>query len=136
MHAALNVVLQLHSLFRFVVLLAGLLALAVHVASGVRGQPFAKVHRVSGSAYASSLHLQATLGLVGIALGRYYPMLIGHLTLALAAAVGVQVAISKNRRRPTPSLRLPTVAIGASLIVLWLGMAAIGRLPWTVTHLP
>lgn len=81
------------------------------------------------SAFAGLLHTQVLLGFVLIVTGRFYPALIGHIFLMLAAAVAAQVPLSVFRRRP-PEERtyLPhIVSILAALGLLWAGVAAIGR---------
>jgi hypothetical protein len=123
----MNVLYMAHSGLRYLVLLAGFLALGVFLVGQLRGQAFGRLHRVLGTSYAGLLHLQGTLGLTMVALGRFYPALIGHLALMLAASVELQVALIVNRKRPTPGLLLPLLAVVASLVLVAVGVMSIGR---------
>jgi hypothetical protein len=127
----MNMLYASHSGLRYLVLLAAFFALAVFFVGLVRGQAFGKLHRVAGTAFAGLLHTQVLLGLVMVALGRYYPALIGHLAMMLLAAVGLQVALSVNKKRPSPGLTLPLVATVGALALIVGGVMAIGRGPFT-----
>jgi phosphoglycerol transferase MdoB-like AlkP superfamily enzyme len=123
----MNVLYAAHSGLRYLVVLAGLLALVVFLLGQVQKQPFGRFPRVLGTAYAGLVHLQVTLGLTMAALGRWYPALIGHLAMMLLAAVGLQVALSMNKKRPSPGFLLPLVAVAVSLALIAGGVMAIGR---------
>jgi hypothetical protein len=127
----MNVLYAAHSGLRYLVLLAAFFALAVFFVGMVRGQTFGRLHRVAGTAFAGLLHTQVLLGLVMVALGRYYPALIGHLAMMLLAAVGLQVALSVNRKRPRPGFTLPMLATVGALGLIVGGVMAIGRGPFT-----
>jgi vacuolar-type H+-ATPase subunit I/STV1 len=124
-----------HSGLRYLVLLAGL-GLLVYAAVGLftRATP-GRPLRIVGAVFAGLLHTQVLLGLLMVALGRYYPQLIGHIVLMLLAAVLAQVALSVNRRRPTPGWGLPLVAAAGGLGLIAAGVAAIGRGLFTTTAL-
>jgi hypothetical protein len=123
----MNVLYAAHSGIRYLALLACFVALAVFLVGQVRGQVFGRFHRVVGTLYAGLLHLQVTLGLTMVALGRWYPALIGHLAMMLLAAVTMQVALSVNRKRPTPGFVLPLLGVVVSLALIVGGVMAIGR---------
>lgn len=119
--------LHAHSGLRYLILLlavANLVALAIGLA---QKQPFGRLHRALGAAFAGSLHLQVVIGVVMVSLGLYYPKLIGHFAMMLLAAVLAQVTMSVNRRRPTPGYQLPLLGIGGALLLIIGGIMAISR---------
>jgi hypothetical protein len=116
-----------HSGLRFLVLLLGLLNVAALVFSLTSKGAYEKHHRILGSAFTGTLHLQVLLGIGLIALGRYYPALIGHLVMMLVATVVSQVTQHLNKKKPTPGLTLPLAGIAASLLCIFGGVMAIGR---------
>jgi hypothetical protein len=123
----MNALFLAHSGLRYLILLDALIALGVFFMGQVKNQPFGPVHRMVGTAYASMLHLQATLGLVMVALGRFYPALIGHIAMMLTAAVVMQVLLIVNRKRPQPGFVLPIIGVVVSLLLITGGIMAIGR---------
>lgn len=123
----MSYVFHAHSGLRYAVLLAAAVALVVFALGLSRAQPFSRLHRVVGAAYAGLVHLQVGLGLVLVAMGKYDPRVLGHMALMLLAAVVLQALLSVNRRRATPGLRLPVVAVVLSVLCFLGGLAAIGR---------
>jgi hypothetical protein len=123
----MNLVFHAHSGLRYLVFLMALVTLVVFVVGQLQARPFGRVHRVLGASYAGLVHLQATLGLILVALGKYYPRLLGHLVLMLAVAVVLQLLLSMNRRLATPTFRLPLIGVTVSLVGFVGGLAAIGR---------
>jgi len=121
--------LHAHSGLRYVVLLAGLFALAYALYILFTGKPYDRVVRSSGAAFAGLLHLQVLLGFVLIVSGRFYPALIGHIFMMLFAAVVAQIPLSVMRRRP-PEERTVLPHVVATLVafgLVWGGVLAIGR---------
>jgi hypothetical protein len=61
--------------------------------------------------------------------GRFYPALIGHLFMMLAAAVTAQVPLSVMRRRePEERRAMPhLISTAVALALIWGGVAAIQR---------
>lgn len=116
-----------HSGLRFLVLLAGVFDLAVLVAALAGKKPFSKLHRIAGAAFAGLLHLQVLLGVAMVAMGRYYPALVGHIVMMLVAAVAAQLTQSLNRRRAEPTVGLPLVGVAVALVCIVAGILAIGR---------
>ena len=122
-----------HSGLRFLILLLGVpnvLALGVGLA---QKKPFSKVHRILGASFAGALHLQIVLGIAMVAMGRYYPALIGHMVMMVLAAVVAQAAMSVNRRREEPTLGLPLAGVLIALLCIAGGVMAIGRGLFTVS---
>jgi hypothetical protein len=125
--------LHAHSGLRFLILLLGVLNVVV-LGAGLAGKkPFSKVHRVLGASFAGALHLQLVLGVSMVAMGRYYPALIGHMVMMIFAAVAAQAAFSVNRRRETPSLQLPLAGVVVALVCIFGGVMSIGRGLFTVS---
>lgn len=123
----MNAIYMAHSGLRYLVLLSGFITLALLLIGQLQGKAFGPLHRISSSAYAGLLHLQVVLGIVLGGMGRFYPALIGHLAMMLAAAVGLQFALTFNKKRGTPNLKLPLVAVAVSLVLIAGGVMAIGR---------
>lgn len=122
-----------HSGLRFLILLLGAVNVVALGVGLVRRQPFGKAHKALGAAFAGSLHLQVVLGIAMVALGRYYPALIGHIVMMALGAIVAQVTMSVNRRRPTPSLGLPLLGVVIALLCITGGVMSIGRGLFTVT---
>lgn len=121
-----------HSGFRFLILLIGAINVVVLGIGLAQKKPFGRVHRVLGALFAGSLHLQVIMGIAMVAMGRYFPLLIGHMFMMVIAAVVAQVALSVNRRRPHPSLVLPLVGVLLALLCITGGLMAIGRGLFTI----
>lgn len=125
--------LHAHSALRFLVLGLGLVCLVVFTLGQTQGKPFTKGARVLGTVFAGLTHLQATLGLVMVAMGHYYPRLIGHIVMMLAAAVVLQVLLTLNKKAASPGFKLPLIGVGAALLLMVGGTFAIGRHPFQAT---
>jgi hypothetical protein len=118
-----------HSGVRYLVLLAGIVALlyfgyAVATKSGSE-----RTGRIVGAAFTGFIDLQILLGLIMVALGLFYSALIGHMFMMIAAAVVAHVAMkfgksSENTARGN-AVRLLGVAMALVLIIG--GIMAIGR---------
>ncbi|MFZ5442871.1 MAG: hypothetical protein ACOZQL_22890 [Myxococcota bacterium] len=122
-----------HSGLRFLVLLLGVLNLAALIFSLTSKGKFAKHHRILHSAFTGTLHLQVLLGVGLVAMGRYYPALIGHMVMMLIATVVSQVSAAVNKKKPEPGLVLPLIGVSAALLLIFGGVMAIGRGLFTMT---
>jgi hypothetical protein len=123
----MTALLHAHSGLRFLILLLGVVNILVLGGSLVMKKPFGKVHRILGASFAGSLHLQVLLGLSLVAMGDWFPALIGHLTMMILAAVAAQVAMTMNRKRPRPGLQIPLAGVVIALLFIVGGVMAIGR---------
>ena len=123
----MTALLHAHSGLRFLILLLGVVNLVVLGGSLATKKPFGKVHRILGASYAGSLHLQVLLGLSLVAMGDWFPALIGHLSMMVLAAASAQVAMTMNRKRPVPGLQIPLAGVVISLLLIVGGVMAIGR---------
>jgi vacuolar-type H+-ATPase subunit I/STV1 len=116
-----------HSGLRYLVLLAGVLALAYFAFGLATKRPFDKGGRILGSSFAGLLHLQVLLGILVLVTRGYYPALIGHIVMMVLAAGTAQACMSVNRRRPKPAFVLPLVGVVLALVFIAGGVMAIGR---------
>jgi vacuolar-type H+-ATPase subunit I/STV1 len=123
----MNILFQAHSGLRYLVLLVGLVALVYFVSGLVTKRPVGKPVRILGSAFVGLLDLQILLGIIMVAMGRYYPRLIGHIVMMLVAAAVAHVLLVVNRKRPNPGYVLPLVAVAVALALIAGGLMAIGR---------
>jgi vacuolar-type H+-ATPase subunit I/STV1 len=122
-----------HSGLRYLVLLAGVLALAYFAFGLATKRPFDKGGRILGASFAGLLHLQVLLGILVLVTRIYYPALIGHIVMMVLAAGTAQACMSINRRRPRPAFVLPLVGVLLSLVFIVGGIMAIGRNVFTTT---
>ena len=122
-----------HSGLRYLVLLAGVLALAYFAFGFVTKRPFDKGGRILGASFAGLLHTQVLLGILVLVTRFYYPALIGHIVMMVLAAAAAQVTMSVNRRRPQPGFVLPLVGVVLAIVFIIGGIMAIGRGVFTST---
>ena len=121
-----------HSGVRYLVLLAGALALGYAVFGAVTRRPYDRPMLGLASAFAGLVHLQVLLGVALLFTERFYPALTGHIVLMAFAAVVAQIVPSVMRRRP-PDRRgfVPhAVAVPIALALIVMGILAIGRGPF------
>lgn len=124
-----NILFHAHSGLRYVVLLAGLLALAYSLTAALRGNDWSRPGRVFLSIFVGVMDLQVLIGLVLVFVRVFYPALWGHLTLMILAAVAGHVALALNKRRP-PERQSHWVAVigsGLALVLIVGGILSIGR---------
>lgn len=122
-----------HSTLRFLILLLGAANVIVLGVGLAQRKPFGKIHRILGTSFAGLLHLQVLLGVAMVAMGRYYPALVGHIVMMVLATLAAQASMSVNRRRPSPGLTLPLAGVIVALVCIFGGVMAIGRGLFTVT---
>ncbi len=129
----MNGLFHAHSGLRYLILLVGVVALVIYAMGLSQNKAFTARARIIGASFAGMLHLQVILGIVLVVMGLYTPKVIGHMVLMIAAAVFAQVMLSRNRRKTPPGYRLPLMGVGGALLLITIGLMAIGRLPWTMT---
>lgn len=127
----MNFLYHAHSGLRYLVLLAGVAGLVYFAMGLATKRPVGKPVRILGAAYSGLLDLQIVLGILMVAMGRYYPALIGHIVMMLLAAGVTHALLVVNRRRPQPGYLLPLLAVAISLALIVGGIMAIGRGPLT-----
>lgn len=110
-----------HSGLRYLVLLAALVAAFVMLTGFFTRRPWGKPSRIAMAVYSGVMDLQALLGIAMVGLGRFYPSLMGHLTmmvLAVVAAHGFSVVARKQTDgQRAHSLGLIGVVLSLALIV-------------------
>lgn len=130
----MNILFQAHSGLRYLVLLVGLAALIYFLSGLATKRPVDKGVRILGSVFTGLLDLQVLLGLIMVAMGRFYPQLIGHIVMMVLAAAVTHVLLVMNRKRATPGYVLPLIAVAVALVFIAGGIMAIGR--GLLTHTP
>jgi vacuolar-type H+-ATPase subunit I/STV1 len=123
----MNFLFQAHSGLRYLVLLSGIVALAYFVSGAATKRPVDKGVRILGAIFTGLLDLQVLLGLAMVAMGRYYPQLIGHIAMMVLAAGVTHALLVVNRKRPNPGYVLPLIAVLVALALISGGIMAIGR---------
>ncbi|HSJ08062.1 MAG TPA: hypothetical protein VK936_15260 [Longimicrobiales bacterium] len=118
----------IHSMVRYLVLLAGVLTVVAAVAR-LRSSGPAGADRTAMTAFVAILDVQVLLGLVLLAAWPYYPMLIGHIAMmVLAAAVAHGGSMMARRREPArPGAPVRAAAVGLALVLVVGGIMAIQR---------
>jgi len=125
--ASMAALLHAHSGLRFLILLLGAVNVVVLLAGLATRTPFGRLHQILGASFVGSMHLQVLLGLGLVAMGRWYPALIGHLMMMALGTFLAQLAMAVNKKRPTPGLQLPLAGVLISLLCVFGGVMAIGR---------
>lgn len=118
-----------HSGLRYLVLLAGIVALLFFAYALATHRPAGRGGRIATAAFTGLLDLQIVLGLILMASGIYYGALIGHMVMMLLAAVVAHGASAMARRagdaRREYTIRL--VGVLGALVLIAGGIMSIGR---------
>ena len=129
-----NVLLHAHSGLRFLVLLAGGIALAMMVWGVSAPRPYAGQSRASMAVFAGALDLQVLIGIALLFVRPFYGALMGHI-LMLFAAVAVVHALSVFARKQEDARRAHTIALAGVALALLLivgGIMAIRPNPFSM----
>ena len=122
--------LNAHSGFRYLVLLAGLLVIGYATYGVVAKLEYDRTMRILGVAFTGLIDLTVVLGLANLfSGGGFYPRLSGHIVMMILAAVVAHAVSAVMKRRP-PEERTFAPHIVGTLIVLGMiagGIVAIGR---------
>lgn len=119
--------LHAHSGLRYVVLLALLSHVVASLLGHLQRRPVGGLHRGLSAASMGLLHTQAVLGLVMVAMGTFYPALIGHLVMMLGAATVATVFHVRNKRASPPTHLAGLLGSGLALACIVGGVLAIGK---------
>ena len=127
----MNFVYQAHSGVRYLVLLAAVAALVALVRGRVGDRPYDRAARVTTGMYTGFLHLQIVLGILLVVLGRWYGAVMGHLIMVLlgVAVATVLIGWAKREKDARRAYTYALTGVAGSLLLLVLGIAAIGRHP-------
>lgn len=130
-----NLLFYAHSGLRFLVLLAGVLAIGVLV-WGISGRrPYEGQSRAITTVFIGVLDLQIVLGLLLIFTRPWYGELMGHLVMMIAAAFAAH-GLTVYARKQTDARRSHTIALaGVALALLLLvgGIMSIRSSPFHMT---
>jgi heme A synthase len=118
-----------HSGLRYLVLLAGLIAVVYFAAAFFSRRPDEKAGRILMSVFVGVLDLQIVLGLLLVIGGIYYPMVIGHIAMMLLAAAAAHVYAVRAKRASVPATahRFRLIGTLLALGLIAAGISAIGR---------
>lgn len=124
---------KLHSIVRFLVLASGAIAVIFYAVSLAQRRSVTRAVRIFGSIFVGFLDLQILIGIALALAGRWYPAVVGHVVMMVGAAAVAHVLLAKNRKRAAPGYRLPLLGVAVALILIVIGIFAIGRGIFTVT---
>lgn len=118
-----------HSGLRYLVLLAGLVAIAYAAYGMVRKRPYDKTMRILAAAFTGIVDLTALSGIAHLLTGVFYPQLGGHIVMMILAAVVAHVVSGVMRRRPMKDRTYAPHLIGTAVVLglIAAGILAIGR---------
>ena len=116
-----------HSGLRYLVLLAGAVALAWFLYGWARGKPFAPPAPAILTALIGLIDLQIVLGFVLYIGGRTAPWILLHLGLMLAAAGVLHFTSIMRRRRAPAGYALPLAGTVLAIVLMIGGILALGR---------
>lgn len=118
-----------HSGLRYLVLLAGVVAVIYYLVALVRRSAFTRRSRLPLTILVGLLDVQILLGLVLLVTRPFFPAIIGHLTMMIFAAAVAHAASIANKRRPETE-RSHGIALAGTILALAsiaAGILAIGR---------
>jgi hypothetical protein len=117
-----------HSGVRYLVLLAGAVALVYLAYAALARKPEGKGGRTVMSAFVGFLDLQILLGIVLVAMGDFYPALVGHImTMIIAAVVAHGSAAYAKRSEGDKADKIRLAGVVVTLVLIAVGIHAIGR---------
>lgn len=134
----INGIFHAHSGLRYLVLIAGVVALIV-MALGVSGRrPFEKPSRISLAAFTGLLDLQIVLGIALVVLGCMPGRVLEHCMMMILAAVAAHALSVYARKQADPrrAHTLGLVAVALALALITGGILSIGRSPVGSTGRP
>lgn len=125
-----EIIHTIHSMVRYLVLLAGVGAVVVAAAGLRRSDAGAReAERKTMTAFVGLLDLQVLVGLILVLVWPFYPMLFGHIVMMVLAAVVAHGGAYAARRRAPARSGSAVLAIAAALALLLIvgGIMAIQR---------
>jgi hypothetical protein len=124
----MRMIFMAHSGVRYLVLLAGFVAVLYLAMAVFTKRPNDRVARILGSTFVGLMDLQVLLGLLMVALGAFYPALMGHLFMMIGAVVVGHVAMKMAKSAAPPRANVIRLAgVVVALILIFGGILAIGR---------
>ena len=130
-----NMVFYAHSGVRFLVLLAAVIAAVVLLWGWRAGRPFTGPSRAATAAFTGMLDLQVLLGILLVVLRPFYPALMGHIFMMVAAAAAAHVLTAYARKQPDARRAHLISFFGVALALLLIvgGIMAIRPGPFFMT---
>jgi len=124
----MTILFEAHSGLRYLVLLAGAIALLWFLAGWILRKPYGPPAPAAFGAFLGLLDLQGLLGIAMWIGGRRAPGIVDHLMLMLGAVLVVHLASVVHRRRPRPvGYGMPLAAVTVALALIVIGILALGR---------
>ncbi len=124
---ALGILFKAHSALRYLLLAAALSAALYYAYSLATRRSPQRRDGALAAGFTRLIDLQLTLGIGLLALGRFYPALIGHIVTMIAAAAAAHLGVVVYRRRPQAALVPLLIGLGSSLLLMVGGILALGR---------
>lgn len=130
-----NMLFYAHSGLRFLVLLAGLLAVGVLVWGLSARRPYEGQSRAITAVFTGVLDLQVTLGLLLVFVRPWYGALIGHLMMMIAAAFAAHGLTVYARKQPDAQRahRIALAGVALALVLIVGGIMSIRSSPFHMT---
>lgn len=118
-----------HSGLRYLILVVGLVAVVYFGYAAVTRSGNEKVGRILGASFSGLVDLQVLIGLIMVAMGAFYPALIGHMFMMVGAAVvsHVAMAFARGSDRPERAFALRLMGVVIALLLIAGGILSIGR---------
>jgi hypothetical protein len=118
-----------HSGLRYLVLIAGIAAVAYFAFALATGRTAERPARILTAMFVGFLDLQIVLGLLLMVAGIFYGALMGHLVMMLLAAAAAHGASVMARRSADPrrALQIRLAGVVVALLLIVGGVMAIGR---------
>jgi len=121
----MEMLFQAHSGLRYLVLLAGVVAVVAFVAGALSRRPYGRPGRILTAVFLATLDLQVLIGLVLFIGGRRPTGIHLHMTMMILAAVVAHVASVLAKRRVEPGHALPLAGTLAALALIVVGILSI-----------
>jgi heme A synthase len=120
---------QMHSGWRYLIILAGFLVIAYGLYGALTNRPMDKRMQLLGSTLAILMHIQILIGIAMIFAGRFDPKAGLHVIIMIFAAGTAQIPVSVMRRRPEEARTYgPYAVFGAlTMALIFAGITSLGR---------
>jgi heme A synthase len=107
----------------------GILGLVYFVYAVTMRKANPRAGKIVSSVFVGLLDLQGVTGLLAVALGLYYPALLGHVftMIGAIAAAHIFTAMAKSSSDPHRANQLRLMAFATALLLITVGVLAIGR---------
>lgn len=130
-----NMAFYAHSGLRFLVLLAGVIAIAVLLWGWSARRPFAGQSRAVTAVFTGVLDLQFLLGILTLLTRPWYGALMGHLIMMIAAVFAAHGITVYGRKQADPrrAHMISLIGVALALVLILGGIMAIRSNPFEMT---